>query len=614
MPRQITIIFALVLFTVIAWAADPAPPDLAEYKTPATAATAQIQRPSFKAALAGHLGISVEPNRERLRVARIEPGSAAEAAGLVAGDDIKSIMGQTVSTPEAVKQQLSNRRAGETIEVVVIRGGKDVAVSAKLQAHSNPLRDPQSRPVLGVQLIEEANGVKIEGITPGSPAENAGLLVGDIVTGIDGTETKSLQQLRNNVGERFPGDVVSVEVRRAEAKMALPVKLALPPSPDDMPTLTGWDANNTRVFRRPAYRLAVIPVSFADVTLNEKVKPADWEKALFSTDAYKETNATGQAVFGSLNDFYRELSFGKFEVKGKVFDGVTVGKKRSEYTQTPIKTALLAEACDQLIQRDGEDALKDFDGIFFIHAGRRMQTQRTSIFWPHRSSFSYKGKRWAYFICPEGGERGGNASSSERMASISVISHEFGHMLGLPDLYARPDNPGEIGLGVWCSMSTGHGQDGKPLHFSAWCKEQMGWLKPAVLDPRVKQKLILAPVLTSEKECYKVLLRQDGSEYLLLENRIKKNFDRDLPGEGLLIWRVVDGRPVLEESHGIGGNEGTRRFLGSVPYPSQSNRAFTPDTTPSSRSLKSGAWPVHITDIRRLEDGRITFQIGFEYL
>ena len=169
-------------------------------------------------------------------------------------------------------------------------------------------------------------------------------------------------------------------------------------------------------------------------------------------------------------------------------------------------------------------------------------------------------------------------------------------------------------MGVWCSMSTGHGQDGKPLHFSAWCKEQMGWLKPAIIDPRVKQKLILGPVQNSASECYKVLLRADGSEYLLLENRIKKNFDRDLPGEGLLIWRVVDGRPVLEESHGIGGNDGPRKFLGAVPYPSPSNRSFTPETVPSSRSLKSGAWSVHITDIRRLDDGRITFQIGYEYL
>src|SRR5262249_50637925 len=148
-------------------------------------------------------------------------------------------------------------------------------------------------------------------------------------------------------------------------------------------------------------------------------------------------------------------------------------------------------------------------------------------------------------------------------------------------------------------------------HFSAWCKEQLGWLQPAVIDPTVKQKLILAPVEDSAKECVKVLLKPDGSEYFLLENRHRKGFDQDLPGEGLLIWRVVGNRPILEESHGVEGPAGPRVFLGSVPFPSKANTAFTPYTVPSSRSQLGGGLPVHITNIRRLADGRITFQVGY---
>ena len=199
------------------------------------------------------------------------------------------------------------------------------------------------------------------------------------------------------------------------------------------------------------------------------------------------------------------------------------------------------------------------------------------------------------------------------MFPISVIAHEFGHMIGLPDLYGRPEAAEVSDLGIWCSMSIGHGQDGKPLHFSAWCKEQMGWLKPTVIDPRIKQKLILSPVTTSDHECYKVLLRPDGEEYLLLENRKKKGFDRDLPAEGMLIWRVVNGRPILEEAHGVTGPNASRKFLGSVPYPSLSNTAFTPDTTPSSRPVLTSGWNVAITYIRKLPDGRVTFQIGYDY-
>src|SRR5205823_11020261 len=123
------------------------------------------------------------------------------------------------------------------------------------------------------------------------------------------------------------------------------------------------------------------------------------------------------------------------------------------------------------------------------------------------------------------------------------------------------------------------------------CKEMLGWVKPTVIDPTVKQKLVLAPVENSPKECYKVLARPDGSEYFLLENRRKKGFDTSLPAEGLLIWRVVGNRPILEESHGVEGPAGPRSVLDKVPFPSDANDAFTPYTTPSSRSKLGGGLP-----------------------
>jgi hypothetical protein len=185
-------------------------------------------------------------------------------------------------------------------------------------------------------------------------------------------------------------------------------------------------------------------------------------------------------------------------------------------------------------------------------------------------------------------------------------------MLGLPDLYARPENPGMEGVGVWCAMSNQVG-NGKPQHFCAWSKEKLGWVKPAVIDPAVKQKLVLSPIEDSPKECFKVLVRPDGSEYLLLENRRKKGFDASLPADGLLIWRVVGNRPFLQESHGVTGPAGPRVFISSVPFPSAANNSYTPFTTPSSRPQLAGGSSVYVTNIRSLADGRVTFQIGYEY-
>jgi hypothetical protein len=189
-------------------------------------------------------------------------------------------------------------------------------------------------------------------------------------------------------------------------------------------------------------------------------------------------------------------------------------------------------------------------------------------------------------------------------------------MLGLPDLYARPEVPGMEGVGVWCAMSQQNG-GGRPQHFCAWSKEQLGWVKPVVIDPRVRQKLVLGPIEDSPTECFKVMVKPDGGEYFLLENRRKKGWDSALPAEGLLIWRVMPGnvtqRVFLEESHGVAGPTGPRSFPADVPFPSRANTAFTPFTTPSSKSVTGGGLPVHITNIRKLPDGRITFHIGYEY-
>ena len=87
-----------------------------------------------------------------------------------------------------------------------------------------------------------------------------------------------------------------------------------------------------------------------------------------------------------------------------------------------------------------------------------------------------------------------------------------------------------------------------------------------------------------------------------------------LPRKGSLSGAVTDDRPLLEESHGVAGAQGPRVLLDAVPFPSPANNSFTPFTTPSSRSPRGGGRSVFITEIRRLADGRIGFEIGYEFL
>jgi M6 family metalloprotease-like protein len=620
MPRSPRCLPALVVLGLLsaglAFADTPAakdPPkpafDLAEYRTVETALTTKVGGGILKTSgTPAYLGVNLDiDDAKRLVVARVEPDSPAAKAGLQRGDLLLALDGKDVKDDDGQHELLRTKSPGDVVKLRLSRQDKPLDVTATLAPLSRPLKAPgRQRAALGIEVAaaKSSDGVTIEQVVPGSVAEKAKLKVGEVILKLDDVELIGPERLRRVLGEKKPDDVVTLTLLLSEKVVEMKVKLGAELIAEGRPG--GWDTRGGRYWSKPIYRLAVICVEYPDTKHNPKIPVTAWEESMFSKGTYTKTNATGQTVYGSLYDYYWEQSHKTLEVEGKAFDYVEVSKKRADYA-TGDRTVLLKEALDKLLAREGKDALKGFDGLYFLYAGDRFPAARGSLYWPHRATVrhdSYEGRGgWSYFICPEGGAR---------MANISVFCHEFGHMLGLPDLYAQPENPGSEGVGVWCAMSNQVG-NGRPQHFCAWSKEKLGWLKPAVIDPTVKQKLVLAPVEDSPKECFKVLVRPDGSEYFLLENRRKKGFDESLPADGLLIWRVVNNKPILEESHGVEGPAGPRVFLSSVPYPSGANDSFTPYTTPSSRSQLGGGLPVYITNIQRLPDGRITFQIGYEY-
>lgn len=468
---------------------------------------------------------------------------------------------------------------------------------------------------LGVVVGEKGGRAVIEAVAPDSPAEAAGLKDGDAVTKLGGEPVTGAAMLRDALRGKLAGESVALTVARGAKTLTLTAKLKPTTEPMAVVERTfgkggrgGWDDRLPRAWRKPTYNLAILGIEYPDVKHNPKVTDKDWEDSMFSLGAYTGKSATGQSVRGSMNDYYKELSNGTFKVEGKFVGWVEASKKRMDYssgsgTSSGEKLGLLTEALERYTKQAGKDALKDYDGVFFLYAGGRVQTTRGGLYWPHRASVTFGGRRIPYFIVQEGGTT---------MNDISVFCHEFGHMLGLPDLYARPELPGSEGVGQWCAMSNQIG-GGRPQHFSAWSKEVLGWVKPTVIDPAVRQKLVLAPIETDPAQCFKIKVRPDGSEYFLLEVRAKTGWDEKLPGEGLLIWRVVNNKPVLEESHGVEGARGPNVHLSSVPYPSAANDSFTPYTIPSSKSQLGGGAAVYITNIRRLPDGRVTFHIGYDY-
>jgi S1-C subfamily serine protease len=85
-------------------------------------------------------------------------------------------------------------------------------------------------PYLGVQITDDENGALIAEIVPGSPAAEAGLRQGDVVTEVAGSEVASADELREAVADRKPGDSLELTVERDGEMMTVTVELGTRPA------------------------------------------------------------------------------------------------------------------------------------------------------------------------------------------------------------------------------------------------------------------------------------------------------------------------------------------------------------------------------------------------
>ena len=74
-----------------------------------------------------------------------------------------------------------------------------------------------SRPGLGLRVkdTEDSSGAYVGSVRPGSPADRAGLQLGDVVDELSGAPVRSAADLEHIAGRRRPGQPTSISIRRA---------------------------------------------------------------------------------------------------------------------------------------------------------------------------------------------------------------------------------------------------------------------------------------------------------------------------------------------------------------------------------------------------------------
>ena len=84
----------------------------------------------------------------------------------------------------------------------------------------------QSRSYIGVRGVKDAKQAVVSRVHPGSPAESAGLRVGDIVTKFDGYRIHEFRELVRLVREQQPGETVTLQYERNGKKQNVEVTIA----------------------------------------------------------------------------------------------------------------------------------------------------------------------------------------------------------------------------------------------------------------------------------------------------------------------------------------------------------------------------------------------------
>lgn len=266
---------------------------------------------------------------------------------------------------------------------------------------------------------------------------------------------------------------------------------------------------------------------------------------------------------GSARQYFYDASFGQYNPKFDVVGPVTVSQKYSYYGSNDSygndKNAeqMVYEACllvDSLYpeidfstyDNDGDG---EMDYVYVVYAGYgEADGGAANTIWPHSYWIHYAG----YNLTIDGVKVDKYACGNEKSAiskqhdGIGTFVHEFGHVLGLPDLYGTTSSATHRTLGDWDVMDYGpYNNDGNtPPTYSAYERFFFGWLTPTLIKDTA---LLTLHDLYTTNEAFLIstsdqhnLIGNDPNPttFYLLENRQPNRWDDYLAGHGMMLTKV----------------------------------------------------------------------------
>ena len=177
------------------------------------------------------------PTTDGAFVDSVDEGGPADKAGIVKGDLITSVNGTPIKDTRVLIDRISAIQPGNKVDLGVIREGKPRTIAVTLgerpgneeEAEPESGADESVQSKLGIEveeisarsrrmleLPEDVSGVVVSNVTELSPASEAGLRAGDVITEVNGQETGSLAEFRDAISGAKSGDRLRLYVFRPQ--------------------------------------------------------------------------------------------------------------------------------------------------------------------------------------------------------------------------------------------------------------------------------------------------------------------------------------------------------------------------------------------------------------
>lgn len=158
-------------------------------------------------------------------VSQVVEGSAAEKAGIKAGDIVTAVNGKPVKDAAGLRNSIGLLSIGEKVDIALLRDGKPRRVTAVIgerDAAAEAAAAGMHRGLEGADLADaQGGGVLIRAVAEGSPAAQRGLRTNDIILGVGRSRVANLAEFQSAT-EGAAAFVL--QIRRGNAMLVIPIR------------------------------------------------------------------------------------------------------------------------------------------------------------------------------------------------------------------------------------------------------------------------------------------------------------------------------------------------------------------------------------------------------